>query len=124
MLAVNPRFLLFGDPMTQGPNDRDRVRAQIVRLWTDELLEIAHRQVYVRSFSKAADARESHPQGARAACAADARRLSQLVREAEKHSSCPQSGGVERRFAGGCAAGNPRLRCLCRSKAFETPLQV
>lgn len=49
--AVSPRFLVFGEPMTSGPDDRGRVPARTVRMMTDELLSIAHRQVYASFFS-------------------------------------------------------------------------
>ena len=38
--------------MTPGPDDRGRVPAHTVRMFTDDLLEIAHRQVYASIFSK------------------------------------------------------------------------
>jgi hypothetical protein len=43
LFPVSPRFLLFGDPMTKGPDDQGRVAAHIVRSMTDDLLRIAHR---------------------------------------------------------------------------------
>lgn len=49
---VSPRFLVFGEPMTSGPDDRGRVPARTVRMMTDELLSIAHRQVYASFFSE------------------------------------------------------------------------
>ena len=52
LFPLSPRFLLFGDPMTTGPDDRGRVPAQTVRLMTDDFLRIAHRQVYASFFSK------------------------------------------------------------------------
>jgi hypothetical protein len=38
--------------MTPGPDDRGRVAAHTVRMFTDDLLKIAHRQVYASVFSK------------------------------------------------------------------------
>ncbi len=52
LFPVSPRFLLFGDPMTKGPDDRGRVPASTVRQMTADLLRIAHRQVYASYFSK------------------------------------------------------------------------
>jgi hypothetical protein len=52
LFPISPRFLLFGEPMTHGPDDRGRVSARIVRMFTDDLLRIAHRQVYASIFSK------------------------------------------------------------------------
>ena len=49
---ISPRFLLSGDPMTRGADDRGRVSVKTVRKMTDELLRIAHRQVYASFFSK------------------------------------------------------------------------
>ena len=52
LFPISPRFLLFGDPMTRGADDRDRVSASIARRMTDDLLRIAHRQVYASFFFK------------------------------------------------------------------------
>ena len=52
LFPISPRFLLFGDPMTRGADDRDRVSASIARRMTDDLLRIAHRQVYASFCSK------------------------------------------------------------------------
>ena len=52
LFPISPRFLLFGEPMTPGPDDRGRVPAHTVRMFTDDLLKIAHRQVYASIFSK------------------------------------------------------------------------
>jgi hypothetical protein len=54
---VSPQFLLFGDPMTPGKDDRGRVPAKTVRIMTEELLRIAHRQAYASFFSKDLQAR-------------------------------------------------------------------
>jgi hypothetical protein len=52
LFPVSPRFLLFGEPMAIGPDARGRVPAQTVRMFTGDLLKIAHRQVYASVFSK------------------------------------------------------------------------
>ena len=52
LFPISPRFLLFGEPMTPGPDDRGRVPAHTVRMFTDDLLKIAHRQIYASFFSK------------------------------------------------------------------------
>lgn len=52
LFPLSPQFLLFGDPMTTGPDDRGRVPARTVHMMTDDLLRIAHRQVYASFFSK------------------------------------------------------------------------
>lgn len=56
LFPVSPRFLLFGDP-TKGPDDRGRVPAHTVREMSDEILSIAHREVYASFFSKELQAR-------------------------------------------------------------------
>lgn len=52
LFPISPRFLLFGEPMTKGLDDRGRVPAENVRMMTQDLLRIAHRQVYASFFSK------------------------------------------------------------------------
>ena len=52
LFPISPRFLLSGDPMTREADDRGRVSVKTVRKMTDELLRIAHRQVYASFFSK------------------------------------------------------------------------
>ena len=43
--------------MTKGHDDRGRVAAHVVRTMTDDLLRIAHRQVYASFFSRELQAR-------------------------------------------------------------------
>jgi hypothetical protein len=57
LFPLSPRFLLFGEPMTKGPDDRGRVPAHTVRQMTDDFLRIAHQQVYASFFSKELQAR-------------------------------------------------------------------
>ncbi|MGE0705458.1 MAG: DUF4238 domain-containing protein [Vicinamibacterales bacterium] len=52
LFPISPRFLLFGEPVTRRQDDRGRVSAETVRMMTDDLLRIAHRQVYASFFSK------------------------------------------------------------------------
>jgi hypothetical protein len=52
LFPISPRFLIFGEPMTKGPDYRVRVPAENVRMMTDDLLRIAHRQVYASFFSR------------------------------------------------------------------------
>lgn len=53
LFPVSPRFLLFGSPQLQGrADDRGRVPVQTVHEMTDELLQIAHRQIYASFFSR------------------------------------------------------------------------
>jgi len=41
LFPVNPRFLLFGEPMTKGPDDRGRVPAETVRTLPIVLKELS-----------------------------------------------------------------------------------
>lgn len=53
LFPVSPRFLVFGEPMTKGPDDRGRVPPRTVRQMNGEVLSIAHLQVYASFYSKA-----------------------------------------------------------------------
>lgn len=52
MWPVSSRFMLFGDGMLSGNDERVRIPAQNVRMFVDELLRIAHSQVYASFYSK------------------------------------------------------------------------
>ena len=52
LFPISPRFLLFGEPMTRGADNRGRVSSRTVRMMTDDLLRIADRQMYASFFSK------------------------------------------------------------------------
>jgi hypothetical protein len=52
MWPVSPKFMLFGDSMLSGGDERVRIPGQNVRMFVDELLRIAHREVYASFCSK------------------------------------------------------------------------
>jgi hypothetical protein len=49
---VSPRFLMFGERRGSGPDDRGRISAEMAETWNDELIKVAHKQVYASLFSK------------------------------------------------------------------------
>jgi hypothetical protein len=57
MWPVSPRFMLFGDGMLTGNDERVRIPVRNVRMFMDELLRIAHREVYASCYSKELQAR-------------------------------------------------------------------
>jgi hypothetical protein len=52
MWPVSPRFMLFGDEKLTRQDERVRISGQNVRMFMDELLRIAHREVYASFSSK------------------------------------------------------------------------
>lgn len=49
---VSPRFLVFGQRQASGCDERDLIPRTLAERWNQELIEIAHREVYASFFSK------------------------------------------------------------------------
>ena len=87
LFPISPRFLLFGEPMTPGPDDRGRVPAHTVRMFTDALKDRPPAGLRLGFFEGAAIPGEPGVQGAGSGNRAHARELRAVLGPSEQHAA-------------------------------------